>query len=108
MPCKVTAKTSHRIDYSNSVGGIWLDKGEWDLLKSEGIAGTLNSVVTQQWQNKIREESASSNFSEIYEAKFGTESYEKIKEIKEWLNAQPQKADLRSYLLAENPYSASE
>lgn len=105
---RVTAKTSHRIDYSNAVGGIWLDKGEWELLKSEGIAGTLNNVVTQQWQNNVREQSASNNFAEIYESKFGKETYEKAKEIREWLNSQPQKADLRAYILAENPYSASE
>ncbi|WP_395343744.1 zf-TFIIB domain-containing protein [Ningiella sp. W23] len=105
---KVTAQTSHRIDFSSSVAGIWLDKGEWELLKAEGIAGTLNNVVTQQWQNKIREQSASNNFAEIYEEKFGIDNYQKIKEIKQWLDAQPQKADLRSYLLAENPYSASQ
>ncbi|WP_412971855.1 zf-TFIIB domain-containing protein [Glaciecola sp. MF2-115] len=105
---RVTEKTSHRIDYSNAVGGIWLDKGEWELLKSEGIAGTINNVVTQHWQNNVREQSASNNFADIYESKFGKESYEKAKEIREWLNSQSQKADLRAYILAENPYSASE
>ncbi|MBF7073410.1 zf-TFIIB domain-containing protein [Glaciecola sp. MH2013] len=105
---KVSAKTSHRIDYSNAVGGIWLDSGEWELLKAEGIAGTLNNVLTQSWQNKIREKSSTNNFADIYESKFGEDNYAKVKEIREWLNSQPQKSDLRSYLLAENPYSASE
>lgn len=59
-------------------------------------------------KKKIREESASNTFAEIYQSKFGTDNYAKIKEIREWLNAQPQKADLRAYLLAENPYSAIE
>lgn len=45
---KITASTAHRVDYSAPVGGIWLDKGEWDLLKSEGVAGALNNVVTLQ------------------------------------------------------------
>lgn len=105
---KITAKTDHRLDYSAAVGGIWLDKGEWELLKSEGVAGVLNKVVTQHWQNEIRKDSAVNSFSDIYEAKFGTEVYQKVKELREWLDAQPQKADLRSYLLAENPYSAEE
>ncbi len=105
--CKVTAKTSHRIDYSHAVGGIWLDKGEWQLLKAEGVAGVLNNVVTQQWQNNLRSQSASHNFAEIYEAKFGGETYAKIKEIRAWLDSQPNKADLRAYLFAENPYSAT-
>lgn len=105
---KVSAKTPHRVDYSAAVGGIWLDKGEWELLKAEGVAGSLNNLVTQQWQLNIREESASNTFADIYQSKFGTDNYAKIKEIREWLNAQPQKADLRAYLLAENPYSAIE
>lgn len=104
---KITASNDHRVDYSASVGGIWLDKGEWELLKAEGVAGTLNNVVTQQWQNHIREESTASNLSAIYAQKFGQQNYEKVKLLREWLNAQPNKADLRAYLLAEDPYSVS-
>lgn len=104
---KISATTDHRVDYSAQVGGIWLDKGEWALLKTEGVAGVLNNVVTQQWQNKVREESAASHFADIYASKFGDETYKEIKALREWLNAQPNKADLRAYLLAEDPYSAN-
>lgn len=103
---RISSKNEHKLDYSSVVGGLWLDKGEWDLLKSEGLAGYLNSVVTQNWQKKIRQDSAITNFSEIYEAKFGNETYEKIKELRTWLLAQEQKSDLRAYILAEDPYSA--
>lgn len=104
---KISATTDHRVDYSAQVGGIWLDKGEWALLKSEGVAGALNSVVTQHWQNKVREESATSNFADIYAAKFGEATYKEVKALREWLNGQPNKADLRAYLLSDDPYSAS-
>ncbi len=104
---RISAETNHRIDYSAAVGGIWLDRGEWELLKSEGLAGTLNNVVTQHWQNRIRQESTHSNFEAIYQARFGQQDYDQIKEIRAWLNSHPQRADLRSYLLAEDPYSAS-
>ncbi|MAQ01446.1 MAG: hypothetical protein CL586_04880 [Alteromonadaceae bacterium] len=104
---KITAGTDHRVDYSAPVGGIWLDKGEWDLLKSEQVAGTLNNVVTQHWQKQIQRESSASNLSAIYSQKFGEENYEKVKAIRAWLINQPNKADLRAYLLAEDPYSAS-
>ena len=45
---RISANSTHRVDYSHTVGGIWLDKGEWDLLKAEGLAGSLNAIVTQQ------------------------------------------------------------
>lgn len=102
----ISTTTKHRIDYSTSVGGVWLDKGEWELLKEEGLAGSLNAVLTAHWQRKIRINSTKENFSEIYKDKFGNESYGKVKELREWLYQQPNKADLRAYILAEDPYSA--
>jgi Zn-finger nucleic acid-binding protein len=102
---RMSSKTKHRVDYSLSVGGIWLDAGEWELLKEEGLAGSLNILVTQSWQKKIRTETTKNNFSDIYAEKFGAESYAKIKEVRQWLQAQPQKADLRAYMLADDPYS---
>lgn len=103
---KLTANHSHRIDYSSHVGGVWLDKGEWELLKKEGLAGSLNAVLTAHWQNDIRLDSARENFSAIYADKFGEDVYSKAHDIREWLNSQSCKADLRAYLLAEDPYSA--
>ncbi|WP_345549605.1 zf-TFIIB domain-containing protein [Microbulbifer aestuariivivens] len=103
---KITAACEHRLDYSVSVGGLWLDKGEWELLKSEGLAGSLNAVVTRQWQKKIRQESARQSFQDLYRAKFGEELYEEVRKTREWLQSQTQQADIRAYLLAEDPYSA--
>ena len=103
---RISSENEHKVDYSSVVGGLWLDKGEWELLKSEGLAGCLNSVVTQNWQRNIRLNSSKQNFSEIYASKFGAEDYAKIKEMRTWLLSQEQKSDLRAYLLAEDPYSA--
>jgi len=103
---RLSTSTNHKIDYSASVGGVWLDKGEWELLKAENLAGSLNSVLTAHWQRNIRLSSAKENFAEIYNDKFGDSSYKKIKDIRNWLLEQPNKSDLRAYLLAEDPYSA--
>ncbi len=103
---RLSSNSDHRIDYSASVGGVWLDKGEWELLKTEGLAGSLNAVLTAHWQRNIRMNSTKDNFTEIYTDKFGNESYEKVKEFREWLHNQSDKADLRAYILAEDPYSA--
>ncbi|WP_444915063.1 TFIIB-type zinc ribbon-containing protein [Microbulbifer sp. TRSA007] len=103
---RIMVGSEHRIDYSAVVGGIWLDKGEWELLKSEGLAGSLNFLVTHEWQKKIRNSKAQENFSEIYRSKFGDKRYKKVKEFREWLYAQGQRVDLLAYLNAEDPYSA--
>ncbi|WP_432464197.1 MULTISPECIES: zf-TFIIB domain-containing protein [unclassified Agarivorans] len=103
---RISSQNEHKVDYSSVVGGLWLDKGEWELLKSEGLAGCLNSVVTQSWQRNIRQDSAKQNLADIYESKFGVETYSKLKEMRAWLMSQEHKSDLRAYLLAEDPYSA--
>jgi len=77
---RVSSTNEHRIDYSSAVCGLWLDKGEWELLKSEGLAGCLNAVVTQHWQKNIRDNNTKDNFSDIYTAKFGEDAYHKVKE----------------------------
>jgi len=103
---RLSTKNEHRIDYSASVGGVWLDAGEWELLKEEGLAGSLNAVLTAHWQRNIRINNTKDNFTEIYKDKFGIKSYDKVKALREWLYQQPNKADLRAYILAEDPYSA--
>lgn len=103
---RFSAGSDRRIDYSPPVGGIWLDRGEWELLKAEGLSGSLNAVVTSQWQKELRENSAREGFAEIYRNKFGDEAYSKIREMRAWLLSQENKSDLRAYLLAQDPYSA--
>jgi len=103
---RISSTSDHRIDYSASVGGIWLDKGEWELLLESGVAGSLNAIVTGAWQHKLRNDSAKEHFSKIYSEKFGEASYLKVKHFREWLEAQPLKTDIKAYLMADDPYSA--
>lgn len=104
---RVSSTNEHRIDYSARVGGVWLDQGEWELLKREGLAGCLNSMLTNHWQASIKQVNEAENFSDIYTAKFGVNDYQKAKVFREWLENHELKADLRAYILAEDPYAAN-
>ncbi len=103
---RISHDSGHYLDYSGGVGGVWLDRGEWEYLKAHELAGSLNKVFTSQWQKTIRANSAKITFDDLYREKFGEESYAKAKEIREWLHSHPCKAELLSYILAENPYSS--
>lgn len=102
---RVSASNSHRVDYSVRVGGVWLDKGEWELLKKEGLAGSLNAILTEQWQQKIKAQRTEQTFDELYRSKFGDADYDKVKGMREWLQQHPLRSDLRSFLLSDDPYS---
>jgi Zn-finger nucleic acid-binding protein len=103
---KITKDSTHRLDYSAAVGGVWLDNGEWDMLKKAGLAGSLNTILTEHWQQIIRSQRSEDTFDMLYLAKFGEQDYEKIKSLRTWLINHPKKADIRSFLLAVDPYSA--
>ena len=101
---RISADTDHKLDYSPRVGGVWLDKGEWEYLKEQGIASKVNSVFSDHWQKQIRVNDTKATFEALYEKKFGEEDYQKVKELRGWLEASPNKAELRAYLLANDPY----
>jgi len=102
---RISKDSSHLLDLSAEVSGIWLDKGEWDLLKSEGLATRLNAIFTEPWQKNIRSQTTRDVMQALYKEKFGVDGYEKIKAIRTWLSTSPNKAHLIAYLLAEDPYS---
>lgn len=103
---RILSNNPHRLDYSPRVGGVWLDKGEWELLKNEGLAGSLNVLLTEPWQQKVRADQTRATFDQLYRSRFGDADYEKAQAIRAWLQDHPLKAELRSYLLTQDPYSA--
>jgi Zn-finger nucleic acid-binding protein len=103
---RISLANEHRIDLSPSINGIWMDKGEWDLIKTEGLAGSLNKIFTAPWQRELKEKNATAVFSASYRNQFGDEKYQKIQEIKTWLDEQDDRNSLLAYLAARDPYSA--
>jgi Zn-finger nucleic acid-binding protein len=102
---RISKNTAHKLDLSPEVNGIWLDKGEWELLKQEGLATRLNAVFTDPWQQNIRTQKTKDVLEALYSNEFGDEGYQKIKDIRKWLNTQPNKEQFLAYLLTEDPYS---
>lgn len=102
---RIASGSNHKLDYSPHTGGLWLDKGEWALLKEYGLAGSVGHIVTDAWQRKIRTDDAKATLEAVYRRKFGDANYEKLLATREWLNEQENKADMRAFLLARDPFS---
>ncbi|MFT5611914.1 MAG: Zn-finger nucleic acid-binding protein [Arenicella sp.] len=43
---RISKDIDHRLDLSPTASVIWMDKGEWGLLKEKGLAGKLNQIFT--------------------------------------------------------------
>ncbi len=56
------------------------------------------------WQEQLRNEEMKRRFEKMYLEKFGAADYQKIKEIRAWLEGHPQGGQLLAYLTDKDPY----
>jgi len=101
---KISSDTEHKLDLSPTINAVWLDKGEWELLKSKNLAHKLNNIFTDHWQHEIRNHKTSEILTALYKRKFG-EHYDEIKHFRSKLEAIDNKHEVIAYLLSDDPYA---
>jgi len=100
---RISKDSDHRLDLSPLISAIWLDKGEWELLKQSGLAGCLNNIFTDHWQREIHSDQAADVLTALYERKFG-DDYQLIKDFRAMLNKMESRSEVIAYLIADDPY----
>jgi len=100
---RIASDTDHRLDLSPSIGAVWLDKGEWELLKEKGLASSVNNIFTDHWQHDVRSQESADILTTLYKKKFG-DNYEAIKTFRALINDSEYKSEVLAYLMAEDPY----
>jgi len=86
------------IDVSPKTGGIWLDRGEWEALKSKGLHIELNHIFTTSYQQRIRTQEREEALENLFRKQIGDEDYSKVVGIKQWLARHPKRRHIRCYL----------
>ena len=97
---RIADDTEHRLDLSPAINAVWLDKGEWNLLKEKGLANKLATIFTNHWQRSIIAEERSALISDINQEKFG-DKYKQINEFKALISELPNRSEVIAYLLAD-------
>jgi Zn-finger nucleic acid-binding protein len=92
------------VDHCGNCNGVWLDKNEWECLITNNLHHLMNSFFTKPWQNNLRDGIAKERFEKQYIDKFGQQDYEKLKNIKIWLDNNENKGSMIAYLLDKDPY----
>jgi len=87
------------VDLSPVTGGIWLDKGEWEALKSKGIHVELNLIFTASYQRQIRTAEYEEALDEAFRHRIGEEDFRKVAALRSWLADHPKRRDICCYLL---------
>ena len=104
IPSKVGRGHSFRIDRCGQCGGFWFDRNEWEALRGSGLHRDIHEMATVVWQRNIRKDEMRQIMEKIYRERFDEGTLRKLTEIHAWIHAHPQKKEVLSYLLDEDPY----
>jgi Zn-finger nucleic acid-binding protein len=90
------------VDVSSKTGGIWLDQGEWEALKSKGLHVELNHIFTAPYQERLRSQEREEVLEGVFRERIGEKDFEKATEFREWLRQHPKRREIRCYVKYED------
>ncbi|NES21987.1 MAG: hypothetical protein F6K41_24460 [Symploca sp. SIO3E6] len=86
--------------------GFWFDENEWEALRERNLHDEVNRIFSASWQAQIRQEEAQKFLESMYFDHL-QEDYDKVKQIKEWIENHPEKDLIQGYLANPEPYTMS-
>ncbi len=92
------------LDQCPACKGIWFDAAEWEALRERNLHDDINAVFTAPWQAEVSREERRRRLEQIYLRRFGTEDYEEVRRVREWLDASGRRDELLAYLTDPNPW----
>jgi len=95
---KVAADAEHSLDFCFGCESVWLDPGEWDYLKSQGLHTRIRKISTDPWQRRVREEAESRLRVENFKQSIGQEAFPIAERFRLWLAEQPHRDEILRYL----------
>lgn len=87
------------IDRSPVTGGIWLDRGEWEALKSKGLHTSLHLIFTAAYQRQVRSTEYDQSLNDTFRDRIGPEDFLKACDFVAWLCNHPKRRDICCFLL---------
>lgn len=86
-----------RIDRSIT-GGVWLDAGEWEALRREGLHRQLNLIFTSPWQKAVRDAELEAQNEARLCSRLGDDLFARIQAFREEIWSHPSSAEAIAYL----------
>lgn len=95
---KISGQTENRIDLCSNCDEVWLDGGEWELLKILELAGKVPLVFTEHWQKELREKAGQKAREERLLQFVSQDDLAEAKKIKEWLSNHSEREKISFYI----------
>lgn len=94
------------LDRCGRCAGIWLDKNEWEILKSRNLHDDVHMIFSQAWQTQVKREQRTKEYNgfvvglldEKLSLHITPEELARLKELKGWLDSHPHSREMYGYL----------
>ena len=86
------------VDRCASCGGVWLDRGEWDILRRAGLHSLIHLICDDAWQRRVRQQEQAAAAADRLRAALGDADFDRLKQTWAWLADHPSAELLMSYL----------
>jgi Zn-finger nucleic acid-binding protein len=86
---KVSLKTPFYVERCSNCGGVWCDRGEWEILERLGLHTSIERLFTSEWQTKVKEQDYAEKERRATVEKLGDELAARVFELAELLENHP-------------------
>jgi Zn-finger nucleic acid-binding protein len=86
---KVGSKNAFYVERCPKCGGIWCDRGEWDVLEKMGLHTAIDRLFSSEWQVKVREKEMAERERQATIDKLGEDLAYRVFELAELLEQHP-------------------
>ena len=105
---KVGHGVSFCVDRCGRCGDIWLDGGEWELLKVHGLHDDLHRIFSNAWQREVKQQERSEQYRRTVERVLSDKlavccsdaDVTKVRRFCAWLDTHPQRNELFAFVAA--------
>lgn len=95
---RINNEHDNTINVCHTCDDVWLDKGEWQLLKQLKIQDKLTELMTEPWQKQLREQAKQQAVKERYQTMLG-DDFDKVNDFAKWLQDHPKRSEIRHLLM---------
>ncbi|MEM1446838.1 MAG: zf-TFIIB domain-containing protein [Planctomycetota bacterium] len=74
------------VDRCGRCGGIWLDAGEWETLRTRQMHDDLHLIFTSSWQAEVRRQRRAKADEQLLLDRLGQADYRRAVETKNWID----------------------
>ncbi|MDX2215005.1 MAG: zf-TFIIB domain-containing protein [Oculatellaceae cyanobacterium bins.114] len=86
---RVSLKTPFYVERCINCGGIWCDRGEWEVLQIMGIHVAIDQLFSSEWQARVKELEAAERERRATIEKLGEDLAYRVFELAELLENHP-------------------